>query len=114
LWPEAGRNSFLKDISQGRKTGMDGELRAKTNQMRDAAQTIHNSAQRINECIEAVDSEIRSLSIDRFTSVAAEEFRARYMRLTPRLRDASKNLMLFQQKLSDAADEIELASRPTE
>jgi WXG100 family type VII secretion target len=93
---------------------MDGELRAKTSQMRDAAQTIQNSAQRIHECIEAVDAEIRSLSIDRFTSVAAEEFRARYMRLTPRLRDAAKNLLQFQQRLSDAANEIELASRPIE
>lgn len=93
---------------------MDGELRARTSQMRDAAQTIQNSAERINDCIEAVDAEIRSLSVDRFTSMAAEEFRARYMRLTPRLRDAAKNLMQFQQKLSDAANEIELASRPTE
>lgn len=93
---------------------MDGELRAKTSQMRDAAQTIQNSAQRINDCIESVDSEIRALSIDRFTSIAAEEFRARYMRLTPRLKDAAKNLMQFQQRLNDAASEIELASRPTE
>ena len=90
------------------------ELRAKTNQMRDAAQTIQNSAQRINDCIESVDAEIRSLSVDRFTSVAAEDFRARYQRLTPRLRDAAKNLMHFQRKLNDAANEIELASRPTE
>jgi len=93
---------------------MDGELRAKTNQMRDAAQTIQSSAQRITDCIENVDAEIRSLSIDRFTSIAAEEFRARYQRLTPNLRDAAKNLILFQQKLNDAANEIELASRPTE
>jgi WXG100 family type VII secretion target len=93
---------------------MDGELRAKTSQMRDAAQTIQNSATRINDCIDSVDAEIRSLSVDRFTSIAAEEFRARYMRLTPRLKDAAKNLMAFQQKLNDAANEIELASRPTE
>ena len=93
---------------------MDGELRAKTSQMRDAAQTIQNSAQRITDCIENVDMEIRSLSVDRFTSIAAEEFRARYMRLTPRLRDAAKGLMHFQQQLSDAANEIDLASRPTE
>jgi WXG100 family type VII secretion target len=93
---------------------MSGELRAKTSQMRDAAQTIQNSAQRINDCIESVDAEIRSLSVDRFTSMAAEEFRARYMRLTPRLQDAAKNLMQFQQRLNDAANEIELASRPIE
>jgi WXG100 family type VII secretion target len=93
---------------------MDGELRAKTSQMRDAAQKIQDSAKRITDCIESVDAEIRSLSIDRFTSVAAEDFRAKYMRLTPRLKDAAKNLMAFQQKLNDAADEIELASRPTE
>ena len=93
---------------------MNGELRAKTSQMRDAAQTIQTSAQRIDESIEAVDAEIRSLSVDRFTSMAAEEFRARYMRLTPRLRDAAKNLMQFQQRLNDAANEIELASRPIE
>lgn len=93
---------------------MDGELRAKTNQMRDAAQTIQASAQRIRDSIESVDGEIRSLSVDRFTSVAAEEFRAKYQRLTPRLREASRNLMLFQQKLNDAASEIDLASRPTE
>ncbi|MDQ7024080.1 MAG: WXG100 family type VII secretion target [Anaerolineae bacterium] len=93
---------------------MDGELRAKTSQMRDAAQTIQNSAQRISDSIESVDAEIRALSVDRFTSIAAEEFRARYMRLTPRLKDAAKNLVQFQQRLSDAANEIELASRPTE
>lgn len=93
---------------------MDGELSAKTSQMRDAAQTIQNSTQRIRECIESVDMEIRSLSVDRFTSVAAEEFRAKYHRLTPRLRDATKDLMLFQQKLVDAANDIEMASRPTE
>lgn len=93
---------------------MDGELRAKTSQMRDAAQTIQSSAQRITDCIESVDAEIRSLSVDRFTSIAAEEFRARYTRLTPRLQDAAKNLMHFQQRLNDAANEIELASRPTE
>ena len=93
---------------------MDGELRAKTSQMRDAAQTIQDSAKRITDCIESVDAEIRSLSVDRFTSIAAEDFRAKYMRLTPRLKDAAKNLMAFQQKLNDAAEEIELASRPTE
>jgi WXG100 family type VII secretion target len=93
---------------------MDGELRAKTSQMRDAAQTIQDSANRITDCIESVDAEIRSLSVDRFTSIAAEDFRSKYMRLTPRLKDAAKNLMAFQQKLNDAAEEIELASRPTE
>lgn len=93
---------------------MDGELRARTSQMRDAAQTIQNSAERIRDSIEAADMEIRALSVDRFTSIAAEEFRAKYHRLTPRLRDATKNLTLFQQKLNDAANDIELASRTTE
>lgn len=93
---------------------MNGELHARIIQMRDSASTIDNSARRIRESIDTVDTEIRSLSVDRFTSTAAEEFRSRYLRLAPRLRDASDQLTQFHQKLLDAANEIELASRPIE
>lgn len=93
---------------------MQGELHAKITQMRESARTIHGSARRILDSIDAVDHEIRSLGAERFTSTAAEDFRSRYLRLTPRLREASELLILFQEKLDAAADEIELASRPTE
>jgi hypothetical protein len=47
------------------------------------------------------------------TVLAAENFRSDYNRLTPILREAARKLELFHDKLATAADEIEVASRPT-
>lgn len=92
---------------------MSGELMARITQMREAAATVRGSAQRIIECLDGVDGEVRALGVERFTSVAAEEFRSQYTRLTPVLREAAEKLDVFQAKLIAAADEIEMASRPT-
>jgi len=89
-----------------------GELLARLTEMRDAANTIGNSAQRINECIDAVDGQVRALGPDRFSGAAADAFRGEYNRLTPQLRQANEDLMLFKEKLLQSADEIEAASRP--
>ena len=91
-----------------------GELLAKIAQMREASMTIRNSANRVSQSVENADNEIRALGLDRYTSDAAEVFRAEYQRLTPRLREASRSLLLFQEKLALSADEIEVASRPIE
>jgi WXG100 family type VII secretion target len=90
-----------------------GALYARISQMRDAAATLGRSAARVSECIEAVDTEIRALSAERYLSESAEEFRREYNRLTPHLRDAHDHLVRFQDRLNAAADEIEVAARPT-
>ncbi len=90
-----------------------GELVARIAEMREAANAIGGSAQRINEAVDAVDAQVRGLGPDRFSSSAAESFRAEFNRLTPQLREAYEDLMLFKEKLLESADEIEAASRPT-
>lgn len=90
-----------------------GELVARITEMRESANAIGGSATRINEAVDAVDAQIRALGPDRFSSTAAESFRAEFNRLTPQLRQAYEDLMLFKAKLLESADEIEAASRPT-
>lgn len=91
----------------------NGELLAQLNDMRQAAATIGACANRISDAIEAIDTEVRSIGPDRFTSIAAEDFRAEFNRMTPRLREAFQQLIVFQNKLNESADDIEIASRPT-
>lgn len=91
-----------------------GELYARIAQMRDAAVTLHKSASRIHEAIQAVDGEVRLLGSDRFASVGADAFRAEYYRLTPRLKESFDLLSAFHDKLSAAADDIEVAARTTQ
>ncbi|MCU0511672.1 MAG: WXG100 family type VII secretion target [Anaerolineae bacterium] len=92
---------------------MSGELLARIQQMREAAATLRGSAARMGDCIDGVEAEIRALGVERFTSLAAESFRSDYQRLTPILREAAHKLERFHEKLIAAADEIEVASRPT-
>lgn len=89
---------------------MSGEVGARITQIREAAGNISSSANRINDAIEAAESEVRALSPDRFMSEAAEEFRAQYARMTPRLREAHRNLLTFRDSLNGAADELERAT----
>lgn len=89
-----------------------GEIMVKITQMREAASTIGGSANRIIDSIEAVETEVRALGPERFMSIGAEAFRAEYNRLTPVLRDTFQNLVAFEEKLNNAADDIEMASRP--
>lgn len=90
-----------------------GELIARITEMREAADAIGGSAQRINDAVDAVDAQVKALGPDRFASTAAKSFRTEYNRMTPRLKQAYEDLMLFKQKLIESADEIEAASRPT-
>jgi WXG100 family type VII secretion target len=90
-----------------------GALRARLSQMRDAASTLQTSANRINDALETVENEVKALPTDRYISVAADQFRAEYNRITPQLREAYLELMHFHEKLVVAADEIEAAARPT-
>ena len=88
-----------------------GELYARIQQMREAASTLNQSATRIQDSIEAVDSELRALTADRFMSISAESFRAEYQRVTPRLKEAFELIGGFRDKLNQSADDIELAAR---
>jgi len=88
-----------------------GELYARIQQMREAATTLNQSASRIQDSIEAVDSELRALTADRFMSISAESFRAEYQRVTPRLKEAFELIGGFRDKLNQSADDIELAAR---
>lgn len=90
-----------------------GIIQARITEMREAASAIRQSALRISESIDAADSEVKAIGPDRYQSPAAEEFRREYNRLTPDLREAYDDLMRFHEKLLTAADEIEVASRPT-
>jgi WXG100 family type VII secretion target len=91
-----------------------GIINARISQMRDVSASIARSAGRVNDAIEAAESEIRAVGADRYSSPAADEFRREYQRLTPRLREAYHQLLSFQDKLNRSADEIEAASRPTD
>lgn len=88
-----------------------GELHARIAQMREAATTLRQSAGRVGQSIEAVEDEIRWLGAERFTSSGADVFRLEYQRLTPKLKEAFDLLSGFHGKLSEAADDIEAASR---
>jgi WXG100 family type VII secretion target len=79
--------------------------------MRDAAQSLQSSAARISDLIDAVDSDVKALGVERYDSASAEEFRAAYDRAMPRLREAADFLLRFQDKLLSAADDIESATR---
>ena len=89
-----------------------GLIQARIAEMREAAVALRQSAVRVAECMDAVDSEIKAIGPDRYSSTAAEDFRRDYNRLTPDLREAYDHLMRFHDKLMSAADEIEMASRP--
>jgi uncharacterized protein YukE len=91
-----------------------GIINARISQMRDVSSSIARSAERVNDAIEAVEVEVRSMSPDQYSSPAADDFRREYQRLTPRLRAAYEHLLRFQEKLNQSADEIEAASRPTD
>lgn len=93
---------------------MDGELLARLQQMRDASGLIRTSASRIDEIMMRVELQMQALDPDRYAGFAADQFRSEYLRLTPVLRDAHQKLLVFQEKLSLSADEIETASRPVE
>ncbi len=93
---------------------MEGELLARLQQMRDAAQLIRASASRIDEIMMRVELQVQALDAERFAGSAADQFRAEYLRLTPVLRDAHHKLLMFQEKLALSADEIEAAARPIE
>jgi WXG100 family type VII secretion target len=88
-----------------------GEIQARIAQMRDAATTLRQSASRIGQSIEAVDTEINALGAERFTSSGADIFRLEYQRLTPKLKESFDLLTGFHSKLNEAADDIEAASR---
>jgi hypothetical protein len=90
-----------------------GELLARITEMREAANTIGNSAQRVSEAMDATNAQVTAIGPDRFSSPSADAFRAEYGRLTGDLREAYSDLMLFKEKLLASADEIEAASRPT-
>lgn len=90
---------------------MDGELNARIAQMREAASSIGRSAARIQEALDAVESEVRALGADRYMSIGAEAFRSDYNRLTPQLRETFDQLTRFQDKLTTSADDIEIAAR---
>lgn len=89
-----------------------GLIHARITEMREAAVALKQSALRISEGLESVDSEVKAIGPDRYMSTAAEDFRREYNRLTPELREAYDHLMRFHEKLMAAADEIEMASRP--
>jgi uncharacterized protein YukE len=88
-----------------------GEIQARIAQMRDAATTLRQSASRVSQSIESVDTEILALGPERFTSSGADMFRLEYQRLTPKLKDSFDLLTGFHSKLNEAADDIEAASR---
>jgi WXG100 family type VII secretion target len=90
-----------------------GTLFARIAQMREAANSLRYSAIRIHDSMDAVENEVKTLGADRYQSVAAEEFRREYNRLMPELKQAYDDLMRFHDKLNRAADDIEIAARPT-
>ncbi|MBK8135693.1 MAG: WXG100 family type VII secretion target [Chloroflexi bacterium] len=91
-----------------------GEITARIQQMRDAADTLGRSAGQIQRCIDTVESEVRALGPDRFMSLGAESFRAEFFRLTPKLHETFETLAAFRDKLHASADDIEVASRASQ
>lgn len=93
---------------------MTGELSARLQQMRDAADGLGRSAAQVTSSIDAIDAEVRALGPERFMSLAAEAFRAEYNRLTPHLRETFEQLTAFRDKLHASADDIEVAARSSQ
>jgi uncharacterized protein YukE len=91
-----------------------GEIAARIQQMRDAADSLGRTAGNIQRSIDVVDGEVRALGPDRFMSLGAEAFRAEYFRLTPRLRETFEALAGFRDKLYASADDIEMAARASQ
>jgi uncharacterized protein YukE len=92
---------------------MDDGVQARITQMQDAASNIKAGATKIKDAIEQTNKEIAALGPDRYVSPGAETFRASYARLTPQLMEAYDQLMQFQQRLTDAATEIQHAAGGT-
>lgn len=91
-----------------------GEIAARIQQMRDAADSLGRASSQIQRSIDAVEAEVRALGPDRFMSLGAESFRAEFFRLTPKLRDTFETLAAFREKLHASADDIEVASRASQ
>jgi uncharacterized protein YukE len=91
-----------------------GEIAARIQQMRDAADSLGRAAGNIQRSIDTVDAEVRALGPDRFMSLGAESFRAEFFRLTPKLRETFETLAGFRDRLHASADDIELASRASQ
>jgi uncharacterized protein YukE len=89
---------------------MDNEVVARITQMRDASTNINSGASKIKDAVDQTNKEVSALGPDRYMSPGADTFRANYARLTPRLEEAYQQLIEFQKRLSDAADEIEAAA----
>lgn len=91
-----------------------GEIAARIQQMREAADTLGRTSSQIQRCIDAVESEVRALGPDRFMSLGAEAFRAEFSRLTPKLRETFETLAGFRDRLHGSADDIEVAARASQ
>ena len=89
---------------------MDSEVVARIAQMRDAASRINSGASKIKDAVDQTNKEVTALGPDRYMSPGADSFRANYARLTPRLEEAYQQLLAFQKRLGNAADEIEAAA----
>lgn len=89
---------------------MDDSVIARIDQMRESANNIGNSANKIRDAVQSTDNEVRALGEDRYMSPGATAFRTQYFRLTPRLNQAAEELLKFQAKLIEAADEIQRAA----
>lgn len=88
-----------------------GELSARIQHMREAADSLGRSAAQVSQSIDGIEAEVRALGPERFMSLAAEAFRAEYNRLTPHLRETFEQLAAFRDKLHASADDIEIAAR---
>ncbi len=73
------------------------ELRLKANDIRQRANTLHQS-------IEVVDSESRALSTAVFEGYSADNFRSRYNRIRDKIYGFKPFLYSFAQALDNAAD----------
>lgn len=89
---------------------MNNEVIARLTQMRDASNNINSGANKIKDAVEQTNKEVTALGPDRYMSPGADSFRTNYARLTPKLEEAFQQLLAFQKRLSDAADEIENAA----
>ncbi|MAS35139.1 MAG: hypothetical protein CL610_14100 [Anaerolineaceae bacterium] len=92
---------------------MDSEVIARIAQMREASTNINAGASKIKDAVDQTNKEVSALGPDRYMSPGADSFRANYARLTPRLEEAYQQLIAFQKRLSEAADEIEAAAGST-
>ena len=91
-----------------------GEIAARIQQMRDAADTLSRVSGQIQRSIDTVEGEVRALGPDRFMSLGAEAFRSEFTRLTPKLRETFETLASFRDKLHGSADDIEVAARASQ